>query len=862
MVQQSAEPIDKKISEILNQGNLLTMSKDLEFLKSGRVKETQKAKIPPRLLIEKETDVKKQPDFLGTPIKESFPIAAPAPVPNNLKKPETPIIPIPTEKPKEEIKNAQAEEQKKPTPDFAIIEKEKEKIFEKIPKKPLEEIEFLTGKRTEFPPEKESEEEKAIMEEIRRRAEKVREKPREFFKKKEEKKELAQEDLKKELENIEKKLKEFSQKKAPFDAKKESLLAEREKVMQALSPLFEKEKKIENFKKLIEEKEKQAKNLDEKHSIEKKRWEVEKKRREIESEKWKLEQHIEFIQSQIKEINKRVDAIKEEEEVFLEKREQIGNELKKFDFRKEKSFLEKELETLEKKESSLIGEKNALEQEKKELRIELENLLKNEEEIERKKDQLEEKEKDSKTLSEERSFEKERWKIEEKRKEIEEKRWTLEKNKEDFSQKSKNFDIAIKDLLKRKNEVGKKLEEIEILLNHGIKKGEKIIAEKNQPARPASGPIQPKPLQTTITKKQESAEPPKITASGISRIEAIRKMTENKKEGIESKGPISKVKIMKKLAQFSSGEENERKEFMARVSGISPQEKFLEKEKQKQKEVVFRPIVKKSSVFEKISMRILTILIIAGVIFGIYLIVRYFSENKENLPPAIQGENGTTEETITTTTEETATSTPTSTPESQAELEKTLKKALFKDEQKILEYSTDQEIAVSLSWEIEQSLEKSKFFELIFKEKTTGNFLDLKGLLNVFEARTPVSFWDKINGKDIFFIYSAEANHFGFIAKIKGTGLEELMKDWEKTISQDLKQFIVFLAGKNLTFQNQFKTGKADEKNFRYLDSSQKNFGICYSIIGNYLIFTTSGESIANMLRLLTNFQNGLSQPQ
>ena len=100
-----------------------------------------------------------------------------------------------------------------------------------------------------------------------------------------------------------------------------------------------------------------------------------------------------------------------------------------------------------------------------------------------------------------------------------------------------------------------------------------------------------------------------------------------------------------------------------------------------------------------------------------------------------------------------------------------------------------------------------------------------------------------------FFIYSQEeGDRAGFLVKVKDSRiLKTALRDWEKTMREDLKA--IFL-GQELTqpstteFQDNFYKGL----NIRYLNFLNSSLTIDYTIIKDYLIVTTSQESIYRVI--------------
>jgi len=162
-------------------------------------------------------------------------------------------------------------------------------------------------------------------------------------------------------------------------------------------------------------------------------------------------------------------------------------------------------------------------------------------------------------------------------------------------------------------------------------------------------------------------------------------------------------------------------------------------------------------------------------------------------------------------------------------------------------------IISSLEQVLTQQLEQDNYYQVLFKDTLSQQILSLQEIFEFLEIETPEEFWSKIKDSPTLFIYSNQTgNRFGFIAEIQEQGLENLMTQWENTITTDLIILMTVLADKEISFPGYFKTAELEKADFRYIDSTEPNFGICYGFIDNYFLFTTSGESMIELIGLLT----------
>ena len=151
-----------------------------------------------------------------------------------------------------------------------------------------------------------------------------------------------------------------------------------------------------------------------------------------------------------------------------------------------------------------------------------------------------------------------------------------------------------------------------------------------------------------------------------------------------------------------------------------------------------------------------------------------------------------------------------------------------------------------------QQLEQDNYYQVLFQDILSQQILNIQEIFEFLGIETPEEFWLKIKAPPTLFIHSGETgNRFGFIAEIQEHGLENLMTQWENTITNDLTILITILADKETNFPGYFKTAKSKKADFRYIDSTEPNFGICYGFLDNYFLFTTSGESMIELIKTL-----------
>ena len=157
-----------------------------------------------------------------------------------------------------------------------------------------------------------------------------------------------------------------------------------------------------------------------------------------------------------------------------------------------------------------------------------------------------------------------------------------------------------------------------------------------------------------------------------------------------------------------------------------------------------------------------------------------------------------------------------------------------------------EEIPNFLATVSEKKFPEKTFTRILFKNITENKVLELKDFFQAFEIKTPTDFFDKLTNDFTLFIYSSEnLNRLGFIVKIKDKEeFSNLVKTWEKTMEKDTELLFKTLGKKGPSFVPYFKDAHYQKQTFRYISFPPANFGICWSIVDDKFIFTSSGESM------------------
>jgi len=164
------------------------------------------------------------------------------------------------------------------------------------------------------------------------------------------------------------------------------------------------------------------------------------------------------------------------------------------------------------------------------------------------------------------------------------------------------------------------------------------------------------------------------------------------------------------------------------------------------------------------------------------------------------------------------------------------------------------EIPVLLPSFLEKTFETGHI-RILFKNMKENKVVGLKDFFEVFEIKAPEELLEKLDDDFTLFIYSGEKdNRLGFVAKTaEEENVTNLMLSWETTIEKDTEKLFEVLGKEKTDTFLSFK--KATYKNipFRYISFPSENFGICWAMVENKLLFSTSGESMIKSIdKLIT----------
>jgi hypothetical protein len=296
---------------------------------------------------------------------------------------------------------------------------------------------------------------------------------------------------------------------------------------------------------------------------------------------------------------------------------------------------------------------------------------------------------------------------------------------------------------------------------------------------------------------------------------------------VEEEKKVEKVKEEKIPKGFE-----EVKEEIEKVKPLLPPEEVLEAEEKFEPTLIPKVLPKRPSLFEKVFIRVIIIVLIISIFVNLFLFW-YWHLRVKPAPEVL---------TPPPTTEEVQPS-PLVPPPALIEVSAT----------ETLEISNVEELLTSISQLLEKDFETANFIRILIKNTKENKFLGLEEFFTALKVKTPKGFLEKLNDDFTLFIYSSEGtNRLGFLTEIEEKeGLADLLNSWELTIEKDMEDFLVVLT-KEKTFPiSEFKSANYQGVAFCYLSFDLFNFGICYSTLDDFFIWTSSGETMMKVINQL-----------
>ena len=272
-----------------------------------------------------------------------------------------------------------------------------------------------------------------------------------------------------------------------------------------------------------------------------------------------------------------------------------------------------------------------------------------------------------------------------------------------------------------------------------------------------------------------------------------------------------------------------------------PQEKIIPRQKEPRLEPskVFKQGVEKPSQKQKYLIRILSLAIILVVVSGAFTLVYWYLTQKQEpsappSPPITEEQPEEPEE-----------------PEQKPEPIVSLALILV-DSSKTLRVDKMEQVPNVLAGILKQDYGAQQLNRIIIKNTAESQFVELKEFFEIFQIKTPENLLESLEKGFTLFMYSPEQeNRLGFVAKIKNKEqFSVIAKSWEPTMEQDFENLFLIL-GKTQKAQIGFKQAKYKQVLFNYISFPGKDFGICWAIVNDYFVLTSSGKTILKIIDLL-----------
>lgn len=187
-----------------------------------------------------------------------------------------------------------------------------------------------------------------------------------------------------------------------------------------------------------------------------------------------------------------------------------------------------------------------------------------------------------------------------------------------------------------------------------------------------------------------------------------------------------------------------------------------------------------------------------------------------------------------------------------------------------IEFATEDELPMLFSEGIKEYGGENILTRVFIRNSRTNSIISLPDFFRIFSISAPEKIINKFSPEFTLFIYSSQiANRFGFIAKINGASIEEFrgaMLSWEGTMEKDTERLFVLLGKREPSTQKTFRQALYKGVAFRYISFPTINFGMVWSTVSlkeptidnpnnvnNYLIFSSSGESMMRVLDRIIN---------
>jgi len=708
-------------------------------------------------------------------------------------------------------------------------------------------------------------------------------------------------------------------------ATSQALLLERKKAIlekiklqkSNLEFLVAKTEDIKNKQTIIEKQEQEAKDGISKRNFEEQRWHLEEDLKKAQDIQWAQEEEIEKSQMALAKVESSLKLFNQQKEALTKEKFQQNVSLQNF------SLMQQKRQLID-KNKNFIEQKNQIEQKFNEATIQKEKaaqelvlIVSEEAEIEKEEKRIQAEIQNSIQLAEKRKLEQERREIAQKRQIQEKKRWEAERKqetannnfiliKEQFekikkedgllSQKVLEIDAKTKiaenkppkeettssvvdfDFQKAINQNQESSQEND--LTNKIPKLEEVVSNEKEiieKIRLKAKAKEQELIQEQITKQQIAKEKQALSQEykteqeeknrekAIATLKQIAQQEQLKAESGKLRGPILKEEILRKLSKNSLQEETNRKEFLLR---INKKAKPLPKQRVNsfEENVIFHPMIKKSSLFEKIIVRFLIVVFVFGGLFGVYFGIveiiknqqeKQFLKNNEPLSttssegliqenwPEILPQSSTTQSTI-----ENSSSTQSIETKATSTIPIISEPLISVATNNIFSYTGDNELAKSSMKSIlEGEIEYNVFEQISVLNEENQTYLRPYEIFAVLEAVLPGETL-LVKATSTMVVFSSKfGNRLGFIAqtedaqKIKNSFLSQ-----ERQAEQNTESIFILMGKTVPAIKKYFSAISYKKVPIRCQTFTKEDLGICYFAYKNYFVWTSSLEQASRIV--------------
>ncbi len=178
-------------------------------------------------------------------------------------------------------------------------------------------------------------------------------------------------------------------------------------------------------------------------------------------------------------------------------------------------------------------------------------------------------------------------------------------------------------------------------------------------------------------------------------------------------------------------------------------------------------------------------------------------------------------------------------------------------EKRTLEISNLNEVESLLSQTFQEFLDTGTFKRIIFKNTSENNFLNLQDFFDALEIRDPNNIYSLVEDDFNLFVYSQpQGNRIGFVVEVKEKeNLENILLSQESSMEEDFKPLFALVIEDKPPVVNYFRNANQLPgyvgHNFRYQTLDTSDVGICYLVSDNYFVFTSSFNSMEQVIEKL-----------